>query len=1275
VKKVEVASKACRAICMWVHAMYDYYIIDKTVEPKRIRLKSTEEELEKVMSSLNDARDRLNSVQERLSSLTERYENLMADSENLQNEVALCEVKLVRANTLIDSLGGERERWSKTITELNVIYDNIVGDVLVSSGSIAYLGAFTSAYRNALVSEWREALSRLAVPYSEGCTVRSTLADPVQIRAWNIAGLPTDSVSIENGIIMSKARRWPLMVDPQGQAVKFIKNLGEHKFAEANQNAGTPSTPTPNNGPNMSMGMDVVKLTDRNLLPTIENAIRFGKWVLIENILEELDPALEPLLLQQVVNIKGVPHVKLGEHHIPYNDQFHLYMTTKLPNPHYAPELQVKVTLLNFTITPEGLEDQMLGTVVAKESPELEQKKNALVLQNARMKKELQDKEDQILRMLGEAKGDILEDEELVRMLADTKKTSLEINERVAEAEVIEQHIDTSRQVYWPVAQRASILYFCIADLAAIDPMYQYSLQWFVNLFIGAIGHAPPSPDPQQRLTNLNEYFTKSLYENVCRSLFESHKMLFSFLLTIKILQGAQRIDNREWRFLVAGAAPAQRLSNPAPQWLTEEMWTQLCALSELPAFSGLSAALTEPNSSAMQAVKRMFDSSDPHLEPMPDPWQQSPNDFHHMLLLKCVRPDKMSLSIQSFVAKHLGPEFNESPQFNLARSFKDSSPITPLIFILSRGADPASNLMAFAHEMGFRDKFFSISLGQGQGEIAQQHIENAMKKGGWVLLQNCHLAVSWLPTLERICDEIKSDEVHADFRLWLTSMPIKSFPVSILQNGVKMTNEPPKGLRANLLRSYTGFNDSVLNKSKKPREFKKLLFALCFFHAVALERRKFGPLGWNISYEFTENDLGVCVTQLRDFVDMYNEVPYQVIHFLTYDINYGGRVTDDVDRRTICTILEDFINPDVLSDDYKFSPSGRYVSIPTGSREHYLKYISSFDAHAEPEVFGLHENADISSAKEETSKMLSTVLALLPRSSHQSGQSREDLIGETAASILRRTPKEWDVDAISKIYPTMYSESMNTVLTQEAIRYNRLLQTMRSTLKDLMRALKGEMVMTEELESMADSLFTNTVPELWSTVAYPSLMPLAAWVDDLRARVAFISDWVDNGIPKTFWISGFFFPQAFLTGTLQNYARKTQRPVDGINFTFHILDQSVSDIKERPADGVYIHGLFLEGARWDPESHSLVDSRPKELFTPMPPVWLRPREENKEDEKQAAEQQSYRCPVYKILTRTGTLSTTGHSTNFVLYIDLPTKEPPRKWIKAGVALFCALRY
>lgn len=199
----------------------------------------------------------------------------------------------------------------------------------------------------------------------------------------------------------------------------------------------------------------------------------------------------------------------------------------------------------------------------------------------------------------------------------------------------------------------------------------------------------------------------------------------------------------------------------------------------------------------------------------------------------------------------------------------------------------------------------------------------------------------------------------------------------------------------------------------------------------------------------------------------------------------------------------------------------------------------------------------------------------------------------------------------------------------------------------------------------------TLQVPELWASKAYPSLKPLSSWVTDLQERISFIQAWVEQGTPAVYWISGFFFPQAFLTGTVQNYARKNAFAIDTVSFDFRVMDQlDAASCSTGPEDGCYIKGLFLEGARWDADAHVLAESRPKELFTPMPVVWLKPVQHRK-----PSDQQVYQCPVYKTLTRAGSLSTTGHSTNFVLFVELPSDKPAAHWINRGLALFTSLDF
>lgn len=283
--------------------------------------------------------------------------------------------------------------------------------------------------------------------------------------------------------------------------------------------------------------LKIIKLTDSNYIRVMENAIQFGTPVMLENINEDIDAVLEPILAKNIYKQQGVYYLKLGENVLEYNFDFKFYITTRLRNPHYLPELAVKVTLLNFMITPQGLQDQLLGIVVAKDKPELEEKKNEMIIEGANNKKALKEIEDKILEVLSSSEGNILEDETAIKILSSSKVLSEEIQAKQKIAATTEKEIDFARNQYTPVSKHSSILFFCISELANIDPMYQYSLVWFINLYTQAILNSVKSEKLDERISNLNDYFTNSIYRNVCRSLFEKDKLVFSFVLAVGILR------------------------------------------------------------------------------------------------------------------------------------------------------------------------------------------------------------------------------------------------------------------------------------------------------------------------------------------------------------------------------------------------------------------------------------------------------------------------------------------------------------------------------------------------------------------------------------------------------------------------------------------------------------------------------------------------------------------------------------------------------------------
>ena len=479
----------------------------------------------------------------------------------------------------------------------------------------------------------------------------------------------------------------------------------------------------------------------------------------------------------------------------------------------------------------------------------------------------------------------------------------------------------------------------------------QYSLSWFIDLFVRSISDSARTDVLSRRLEAINSHFTYALYTNICRSLFEKDKLLFAFLLAAKVLAYHRQLPHEELQFLLTGGgagleghheagSPGHHLhhpDNPDPSWISAKAWADICRLSRVG-----DAFHTLPVQMSMSPDKWRREVAEPALPSEPPAPFDTLTAFQQLLLLRCLRPDKLAAGMERFVVSVLGERFVDPPAFDLDACFADSSCTVPLLFVLSPGTDPTAALLKFAEDR--KAKLAVISMGQGQGPKAEVLIEDARSLGSWVLLQNCHLAPSWMPALDRICEAINCDNTDPSFRLWMTSMPSAAFPPNVLQGSVKMTNEPPEGLRANMRRSLASHpiaDPAFWEASSKPEVFKKLLFGLLFVHAFVQERRKFGPIGWNVPYGmcitfdqrrsscspiqggpfdtlllpclplcfagFDDGDLRISCRQVLMYVDEAKAdsgVPFAALKYAIGECNYGGRVTDDKDRRLLTTLM-----------------------------------------------------------------------------------------------------------------------------------------------------------------------------------------------------------------------------------------------------------------------------------------------------------------------------------------------------------------------------------
>ncbi|XP_019719157.1 dynein axonemal heavy chain 9 isoform X1 [Hippocampus comes] len=1228
-----VASKsnAAAGLCSWVLNIVKFYKVYCEVEPKRQALRKANAELAAAQGKLATIKTKINHLNENLAKLTAKFEKATADKLKCQQEAESTAHTISLANRLVGGLASENVRWADAIESFKKQEKTLCGDVLLITAFVSYLGYFTKHYRLQLMAEtWKPYLSQLTdpIPVTPGLDPLTMLTDDADIATWQNEGLPADRMSTENATILTSCQRWPLMVDPQLQGIKWIKT----KYGER---------------------LHVTRIGQRGYLDVIERALAQGDVVLIENLEEYLDPVLGPLLGRET--IKKGRYIKIGDKECEYNPCFRLILHTKLASPHYQPELQAQCTLINFTVTRDGLEDQLLAAVVSMERPDLEELKSDLTKQQNGFKITLKTLEDNLLSRLSSASGNFLGDTALVENLETTKRTAADIVEKVKESKVTEGKINEAREHYRAAAARASLLYFIMNDLNKIHPMYQFSLKAFNAVFQKAVVKAEPGDDLKQRVSNLIDNITSSVFQYTTRGLFECDKLTYIAQLAFQILIMNKEINPAELDFLLR--YPVQPAETSPVEFLSSHSWGGIKSLCLMDEFRNLDRDIE----GSAKRWKKFVESECPEKEKFPQEWKNK-TSLQRLCIMRALRPDRMTYAVRDFVEEKLGGKYviGRSPDF--AVSFEETSPTTPMFFILSPGVDPLKDVEKHGRKLGFTfdDKnFHNVSLGQGQEAMAEQVLDLAAKNGHWVILQNIHLVARWLGTLEKLLEQ-RAEGSHENFRVFVSAEPSSTpeghiIPQGILENSIKITNEPPTGMHANLHKALDNFNQETLEMCARENEFKSILFALCYFHAVVAERRKFGPQGWNRSYPFNTGDLTISINVLFNYLEANPKVPYDDLRYLFGEIMYGGHITDDWDRRLCGTYLEEFIKPEMMEGDLCLAPG---FPLP-GNMDYnsYHQYIDDTLPVESPYLYGLHPNAEIGFLTQTSEKLFHTLLEMRPGDGgvgEGGGVTREEKVRTMLEEITEKLPEEFNISEL--LGKAEERTPYQVVAVQECERMNLLTQEIRRSLNELSLGLKGELTMTSDMETLQNAIFLDMVPETWTKRAYPSICGLALWFSDLLVRIKELDVWTaDFVLPCAVWLTGFFNPQSFLTAIMQTMARKNEWPLDSMSLQCDVTKKNREDLISSPREGAYVHGLYMEGARWDTQTGLIVDARLKELTPTMPVIFIRAIPVDKQDNRNM-----YQCPVYKTRQRGPT---------YVWTFNLKTKEKSSKWTLAGVAL------
>ncbi|XP_019624088.1 PREDICTED: dynein heavy chain 8, axonemal-like [Branchiostoma belcheri] len=1234
---LENAKKVCgnvAGLLAWTCAMAVFYGINKEVLPLKANLAVQEAHLGKAMDQLNKAQAQLDAKQAELDEVQAKFDAAMKEKQDLLDDAEACKKKMEAASALIGGLAGEKTRWTQQSKEFKAQIDRLVGDSLLCTAFLSYSGPFNQEFRTYLLKDvWEKELSVRHIPFTKELNITSELVDQATVGEWNLQGLPNDDLSVQNGIIVTKATRYPLLIDPQGQGKIWIKN--KEKDHE----------------------LQVTSLNHKYFRTHLEDALSLGRPLLIEDINEELDPALDNVLEKNFIKSGSTFKVKVGDKEVDVMTGYTLYITTKLPNPAYTPEISARTSIIDFTVTMKGLEDQLLGRVILAEKAELESERTKLMEDVTANKRKMQELEDNLLYKLTSTQGSLVEDESLITVLAITKETAAEVSEKLIVAADTEIKINEAREEYRPVATQGSILYFLITEMSMVNCMYQTSLRQFLGIFDLSLDRSEKSPIPAKRIHNVIEYLTFAVFRYSCRGLYETHKFLFTLLLALKIDLQRASISHDEFQVLIKGGAALDlNAVQPKPcKWILDMTWLNLVELSKLQKFSDVLNQIPRNE----KGWKVWFDKDAPEEETLPDGYEVSLNTFQKLLIVRCWCPDRTLPQARKYIADSMGARYAEPVILNLKETWEESDNRVPLVCFLSMGSDPTNQIEALAKQLKLSCQ--AISMGQGQEVHARRLLNQCMAQGGWVLLQNCHLGLEFM---DELLETITTHEhIHEACRVWITTEVHPKFPISLLQASIKFTNEPPQGQRAGLKRTYAGLSQDQLDISNAP-QWKPMLYGVAFLHSVVQERRKYGPLGWNIPYEFNQADFTASVQFVQnhlDDMDPKRGVSWNTVRYMLGEVQYGGRVTDDFDKRLLNTYAKVWFNEAMFADSFQYYIGYKIPKCKT--LKEFLEAIEALPAVDSPEVFGLHSNADITYQSNTAKDVLDTIMSIQPKDSGGgAGETRESVVYRLAEDMLEKVPPDYVPHEVKARLQKMGAlNSMNIFLRQEIDRMQRVITLVRITLTDLKLAIEGTIIMSENLRDALDNMFDARVPALWRKVSWES-STLGFWFTELLERNAQFSSWLFDGRPNTFWMTGFFNPQGFLTAMRQEVTRAHKGwALDGVTLHNEILKQMKEDITSSPAEGVYIYGLFLDGASWDRKNCRLAEPQPKVLFTLLPVVHM-----FAVNSTAPKDPKLYQCPTYKKPCRT--------DLTYITVILMRTVQSPDHWILRGVAALCDIK-
>ncbi|XP_067003953.2 dynein axonemal heavy chain 10 [Anabrus simplex] len=1208
------------------------------------------------------------------------------------------ENRLEATSIVLQRLQDEMQRWTEILEKCDRELETMVADSLTSCAFLSYCGPFSMKYRKMMLNDWAGETARTKMKLADPYKLQEQISSQSDVIRWLRAGLCSDEGSVANAMLAMRATQVPIIIDPQLMATRFLKKLyGKHAV-------------------NMSF-------QTRNPMEEIEFSMKYGQVVLY-GAEEKLD-----LFMESLVDFRysdNARHIYLGNKLVKCHTSFRLYIIFKHRFPKLRPITYSRGTVVDFSVDKSIVEGQCLTVICQKEMKAIETSAEWCRQHVCLLRYQTTEAEAFFLRTVSIMTPKMIFDDDYMQRINYSFIQIGKVRRKLHIAIRKSMKMEKKRLKYLRVAQRGSLLFFIICELEAVHPMYQYSLDSFLEVYKKGLIKSPWAITLPLRIQDWVSGTTKVVYQYVSAGLLQKHKLLFSFLLTVRVLQLKKRINLALLHFFIRDfpVYADENFASPAV-WIPQRVWMDVWRLSI--AFPNLFGNLPHHIEKYPKRWQKWYSMYAPEEHPAPKPYHRFKDDLKFLLLVRCMRIDRVPYVIKSYIAKHLEPYYATSPQVDLNFFYTLTNHTAPIIYIITPGVEAYLQIKYYAEMFMIpRERFLHVEMGDGMEERALNFLYEASATGYWLLLESCHLVPRFLRKLDDIYES--SYFRNQDFRLWLTT-DLTYFPPGILQRSLRVVQEPRPTLGERIKNKYCLLNETGEIDTKFHELAFNLMYCIAFMHEVFQERRKFGKWGWNVPYAFSDMDFLIAWRIMKTILKrpgMQNDSSpdWVLIHLLIGQVVYGAQITDKYDLRVLQRCMEEYLQEFLRegADNFIFCKTKTFeYRLPDASDKEWL-FTDNFPKETDPEAVGIHRNAVLIYARNEVKEMCKdfTVIHEGPRRrakeeyNYDPMEHRKEL-QKIINEIEPETPNPFDVDSLiyAQIESLSKMTSINYVLLQELKRMNCLINTMITTLTQLKNALKGEELIGSEVEEIAQFLFGGEVPNIWKKFSPENNKPLGNWLFHLKKRAHQFQQWIQYEDLEIIWLGGLCTPKAYLTAVRQvvcklygwqlpgtrwltsvtTYASykdifmELTRPSakylvnlcheDDEKYIQFYATLGASEIKKFPFNEEkeerryrMLDGLYMEGARWEREHHQLTSQHFHILQEPMPLIGIQcvnaPNLEKPELDEYDPNKLPFTVPVYLSSQR-------RHKSGEGLLLDMRLcamqKAQQRKWIMKGIAL------